>query len=101
MSELVHRYPNVNGLKLRTLNQAAREVMLAMASDWPFIMKTGTTVAYAERRVKEHLYNFNYIYDRLCRNTVDTEWLTSIEKKNKLFPDIDYRIFGRKEDGPS
>ena len=95
MSELVARYPDVNGLKHRTLNQAAREVMLAMASDWPFIMKTGTTVPYAERRVKEHLYNFNYIYERLCRNTVDTEWLTSIEKKNNLFPDIDYKIFSK------
>ncbi|MGC9312897.1 MAG: 1,4-alpha-glucan branching protein domain-containing protein, partial [Sediminispirochaetaceae bacterium] len=95
MSELVHRYPDVTGLKLRTLNQAAREVMLSMASDWPFIMKTGTMVPYAERRVKEHLYNFNYIYERLCRNTVDTEWLTTIEKKNNLFPDIDYKIFGK------
>jgi len=96
MSELVHRYPDVTGLKLRTLNQAAREVMLSMASDWPFIMKTGTSVTYAKRRVKEHLYNFNYIYERLCRNTVDTEWLTGIEKKNNLFPDIDYKIFGKK-----
>lgn len=95
MSELVHRYPDVTGLKLRTLNQAAREVMLSMASDWPFIMKTGTMVPYAERRVKGHLYNFNYIYERLCRNTVDTEWLTTIEKKNNLFPDIDYKIFGK------
>ena len=95
MSELVHRYPDVSGLKLRTLNQAAREVMLSMASDWTFIMKTGTTVPYAERRVKEHLHNFNYIYEKLCRNTVDTEWLTTIEKKNNLFPDIDYKIFGK------
>ncbi len=96
MSELVERYPDESGLKQRVLNQAAREVMLAMASDWPFIMSTGTTVPYAERRIKEHLYNFNYIYDRLCRNTVDTEWLTSIEKKQNLFPDIDYRIFKKK-----
>ncbi|MFP4267105.1 MAG: 1,4-alpha-glucan branching protein domain-containing protein [Spirochaetaceae bacterium] len=95
MVELVDRYPDETGLKLRVLDQAAREVMLAMASDWPFIMNTGTTVPYAERRIKEHLYNFNYIYDRLCRNTVDTEWLTTIEKKQNLFSDIDYRVFKR------
>ncbi|MFP4179150.1 MAG: glycoside hydrolase family 57 protein [Spirochaetaceae bacterium] len=95
MVELVDRYPDETGLKLRVLDQAAREVMLAMASDWPFIMNTGTTVPYAERRIKEHLYNFNYIYERLCRNTVDTEWLTTIEKKQNLFSDIDYRVFKR------
>jgi len=93
MTELAIRFPEEKGLKKRTLNQAAREVILAMASDWPFIMKNGTTVPYAVRRVKEHLHNFNRIYENLCRNTVNTEWLTSIEKKNNVFPDIDYLIF--------
>ncbi len=96
MSELVKRFPDEQGLKRRVLNQAAREVMLSQASDWPFIMKTGTTVPYAVKRVKEHLYNFNRIYENLCRNTVNTEWLTGVEKKNNVFPDIDYRIFGRE-----
>lgn len=93
MMELAHRFPNENGLKQRALNQAAREVLLSMSSDWPFIMKTGTTVPYAEKRVKEHIYNFNYIYDNLCRNTVDTAWLTVVAKKNNIFPDIDYMMF--------
>ncbi|ORC34299.1 glycoside hydrolase [Marispirochaeta aestuarii] len=97
MKDLVKRYPAESGLKLRVLNQAAREVLLSQASDWPFIIKTGTTIPYAEKRIKEHLYNFNRIYDNLCRNTVDTEWVTGIEKKNNVFPDIDYRIF--KENG--
>ncbi|MEW5815230.1 MAG: 1,4-alpha-glucan branching protein domain-containing protein, partial [Spirochaetota bacterium] len=94
MKELVKRFPNEKGLKERVLNQAAREVLLSQASDWPFIMKTGTTVPYAVSRVKEHIYNFTQIYENLCKNTVDTEWLTTIEKKNNIFPDIDYRIFG-------
>ena len=96
MAELVQRFPEESGLKLRVLNQAAREVLLSMSSDWPFIMKTGTTVPYAEKRIREHIHNFNYIYDNLCRNTVDTAWLTVVEKKNNIFPDIDYRIFGTK-----
>ena len=97
MGELVERFPDEQGLKQRTLNQAAREVLLSQASDWPFIMKTGTTVQYATRRIKEHLYNFNRIYDGLCRNSVNTEWLTNLEKKNNLFSDIDYRLFAAKE----
>ncbi len=95
MEELVIRFPNESGLKERVLNQAAREVMLAQASDWPFIMETGTTVPYAVRRVKEHLNNFNTIYDNLSRGNVNTEWLTKLEKRNNVFPDIDYRIFLR------
>lgn len=95
MMELVERYPDESGLKERALNQAAREVLLSQASDWPFIMKTGTTVPYAVKRVKAHIHNFNFIYESLCRNVVKTEWLTKLEKHNNLFPGINYRMFGK------
>ena len=98
MAELVRRFPDEKGLKERALNQAAREVLLSQASDWPFIMTTGIAEPYAIKRVREHIHNFLVIYDNLCRNTVDTEWLTNIEKKNNLFPDIDYRIFADTAD---
>ena len=101
MSELVDRYPNEKGLKGRALNQAAREVLLSQASDWPFIMHTGTTVSYAVSKVKEHLGNFLRIYDALCSGVVSTEWLTKLERKNNIFPDIDYRIFRRPDTGDS
>lgn len=93
MQELVERFPDEKGLKERTLNQAAREVLLAQASDWPFIMKAGTTVPYARKRIKTHIHNFNYIYDSLSRNTIKTEWLTKLEKKDNIFPFLDYRVF--------
>lgn len=93
MQELVTRFPNETGLKQRALAQAAREALLAQCSDWPFIIRAGTNVSYAVRRIKEHVNNFTTIYDSLCRGVVSTEWLTRIEKKNAIFPDIDYRIF--------
>ncbi|MFQ3621328.1 MAG: DUF1957 domain-containing protein, partial [Spirochaetales bacterium] len=93
MIDLVERYPDETGLKARALNQAAREVLLSQASDWPFIIHAGTTVPYAKRRVLEHLQNFTRIYDALCSGVVSTEWLTKLEKKNIIFPNIDYRIF--------
>lgn len=95
MGELVQRFPNAKGLKQRALNQAAREVLLSQASDWSFIMKTGTTVPYAVQRVKEHISNFNVIYDGLTKNVVETEWLTRTEKRNNIFQDIDYRLYKR------
>ncbi|MGH7951421.1 MAG: glycoside hydrolase family 57 protein, partial [Limisphaerales bacterium] len=39
------------GLKIRALKQAARELLLAQASDWPFILRAGTSPDYARRRV--------------------------------------------------
>jgi len=96
MVELVGRFPDVQGRKQRALNQAAREVLLSQASDWPLIIKSGTTVGYAERRVKEHISNFTRIYESLSANTMDTEWLTTLEKRNNLFPDLDYRVFQRR-----
>ena len=97
MQELVTRFPDESGLKKRVLDQAAREVLLAQASDWPFIMKTCLSADYARMRVKRHIFNFNKIYDNLCRNTVNTEWLTRIEKEDRIFPDLDYRIFGGRD----
>lgn len=93
MMELVDRFPDVQGRKERALNQAAREVLLSQASDWPLIIKIGTASEYAQRRVKEHIANFTKIYESLSSNTMDTEWLTSLEKRNNIFPNLDYRIF--------
>lgn len=97
MVELVRRYPDESGLKERALAQAAREVLLSQSSDWAFIMRAGTTVPYAERRVKEHIYNFTTIYDGLCRGSVDTEWLTRLERRHNLFPELDYRVFSSRK----
>jgi len=96
MIDLTDRYPEEKGLKGRALNQAAREVLLSQASDWPFIIHAGTTVSYAKRRIREHLQNFTRIYDALCSGVVSTEWLTKLEKRNIVFPELDYRIFSRR-----
>ncbi len=91
MAELVARFPDEGGLKERALNQAAREVLLSMASDWPFIMNARTVVPYAERRIKEHLLNFTRVYEALSQRNMGTEWLTAVEKKHPIFPDFNYR----------
>jgi 1,4-alpha-glucan branching enzyme len=92
MAELIERFPNETGLKRRALNQAAREILLSQSSDWPFIMNARTVVPYATSRVREHLANFNRIYDALSGGQMGTEWLTRLEKKNNIFPNLDYRL---------
>ncbi|MBU9888741.1 MAG: DUF1957 domain-containing protein [Candidatus Omnitrophica bacterium] len=93
MTELTHKFRGQNGMVSVALKQAARELFLAQSSDWAFIMHTGTMVPYAVKRTKEHLLNFNRIYDELIGNRLDVNWLRSLEGKNNLFPDVDYEVF--------
>ncbi|MFH1397137.1 MAG: 1,4-alpha-glucan branching protein domain-containing protein [Candidatus Omnitrophota bacterium] len=92
MTELVRSYSNTNGLFKRALNQALRELLLAQSSDWAFIMGTGTHTSYAVRRTKDHILNFTRLYEDIKSNSIDQEWLTEIEYKDNIFPEIDYRV---------
>jgi 1,4-alpha-glucan branching enzyme len=96
MSELAERFPNESGLRERILNQAAREVLLSMCSDWALLMRAGKSSGFARHQVEEPISNFARIYDMLCSNTVSTEWVTKLEKRNNLFPLINYRMFRKK-----
>jgi len=94
MVELARRHwAATNPLTVRALKQAARELMLAQASDWTFIMATGTTVPYATRRFNEHIVRFTRLYEDLTKGAVDEPYLASIEAQDNIFPDIDYRIY--------
>ena len=99
MVELAKRYPDresLDALTRRGLAQAAREVLLLQASDWAFILRTGTVVDYAKWRVEGHLNNFNKLYHDIPAHTIDASWLTDLESKDNLFPEIDYRVFARQ-----
>jgi 1,4-alpha-glucan branching enzyme len=93
MVELAHANPTADGLRLRALNQAARELMLAQSSDWAFIMKTGTTVPYANKRTTDHIVRFQKLYEDLSSGTVEEEYLGEVERRDNLFPDVDYRVY--------
>jgi 1,4-alpha-glucan branching enzyme len=96
MSELAERFPDDGGLKERALNQAARELLLSQASDWAFMLKNKTSPEYARSRLEENIKSFSNIYESLGGNYISTEWLTSLEKRHKLFPGINYRVFRKK-----
>jgi 1,4-alpha-glucan branching enzyme len=93
MTELARRHPSADGVARRALNQAARELLLMQSSDWPFIMRTGTTVPYATRRMNQHILRFNRLYDDLVAGRMSEPWLAELESRDNLFPDIDYRIY--------
>jgi 1,4-alpha-glucan branching enzyme len=93
MSELAARFPEPCPNTRRVLNQAARELLLAQSSDWAFIMKTGSMVSYAVRRTKNHLHNFNILYEQIMHNNIDLEELYKLECQHDIFPNINYRVF--------
>ena len=95
MVELARAFPEAQGLRQRALNQAARELVLLQSSDWAFIMKTGTMVPYAVRRVVEHTNQFNAIYDGIKKGALNEGWLKELEEKDNIFPTIDYRVYQR------
>jgi 1,4-alpha-glucan branching enzyme len=78
-----------NALIRRALNQAARELLLAESSDWPFIMKSGTMVPYANRRVRLHISRFTRLYEDIKKNTIDEDWLAEVEWRDNIFKDMD------------
>jgi len=88
LTELVRRFALPDAWQRRALNQAARELLLAQASDWPFILRTGTSPGYASKRVKDHLLRFTKLHDQLMLGNVDENWLAQIESRDNLFPEI-------------
>ncbi|RMG45399.1 MAG: DUF1957 domain-containing protein [Acidobacteria bacterium] len=82
--------------KGRILRQAVREAMLAQASDWPFLMSTGTAVEYATRRFTEHVQRFNRLDGMLGRVALegdDRRFLELCEERDGLFPSLDLADF--------
>jgi 1,4-alpha-glucan branching enzyme len=96
MIEMADRFPDNSGLKDRILNQAAREILLVMASDWPKMLYREESVEYARSQIDAGLKNFTAIYEALGSNYVSTEWLTKLEKQHNIFPHINYRVFRKK-----
>lgn len=97
MEQLASLFPDAQGDLRRALNQAARELLLAQSSDWPFIMKTGTMTEYAVRRFKEHIGRFTELYYQIIENRLNLQWLAEVEHRDNIFPWLDYRIYNPSE----
>jgi 1,4-alpha-glucan branching enzyme len=93
MTDLARQSPAPGAIKLRALKQAARELMLAQSSDWPFIMRTGTSPDYARKRFKDHILRFIALHEQLTTTMIDEKWLSQIESVDNIFPDVDYKYW--------
>jgi 1,4-alpha-glucan branching enzyme len=80
----------------RVLAQASRELLLLQASDWQFLITTGSARDYAERRVAEHYADFKRLSEMAHTvrggtplSTEAAETLHRLEREDFVFPDLD------------
>lgn len=97
MIDLTSRFKDDSGLKARSLNLAAKEILLAQSGDWPLMISEKINPEYAEQRFKESVLAFSTVFDSLGSNSISTEWLTRMEKKHTLFPEMNYMVFSSKQ----
>ncbi len=95
MVDLADLHPAAGGAVRRLLNQAARELVLAQSSDWAFIIKTATAVQYAVQRISDHIGRFNTLALRLSEGEINEDELADFEKRDNIFPEMDYSIYSR------
>jgi 1,4-alpha-glucan branching enzyme len=88
MTQMAIRFQGEKGVLKRALQQAARELLLAQASDWAFMLRTGNHKLYAERRLKAHLARFHRLSEQIRQRRVDEPFLADLEEKDNLFPQI-------------
>ncbi|MBJ7326673.1 MAG: DUF1957 domain-containing protein [Chthoniobacterales bacterium] len=94
MTELARRHARTRAAwKRDTLGQMARELLLAQASDWAFLMRTGTAHDYAVRRTKDHLLRFNRLGETLQKNRPDQDFLAACAERDNIFPEIEWRYY--------
>ena len=89
LEKLASAGPGVMALTSRALNQATRELLLAQASDWPFMINSGAMEAYATSRVKSHLLRFQRIKQQIESGAIDEARLETLETQDNIFPGID------------
>jgi 1,4-alpha-glucan branching enzyme len=100
MTDLADQFSDAGGLLLRALNQAAREVLLSQHSDWTFMIKNNTATEYAKRRIAEHIGRFTFLYEAIISGNIPEERLAEIEDRDRIFRDIDYRVFSSRQRMP-
>ncbi|HEC33877.1 MAG TPA: DUF1957 domain-containing protein [Chloroflexi bacterium] len=76
------------------LNQAARELLLLEASDWPFLVTTGQAREYAVQRFTGHVERFERLIASVEAGRPDQALAEELWEQDKVFPEVDFRWWG-------
>lgn len=95
MVALAAAHPSAEADLERVLNQAARELLLAQASDWPAMLSAGVPEERAGRW-RSYLARFAQLAEMAGRERLsasDSFMLEQLEEMDGPFPNLNYRIF--------
>ncbi|MGE3126315.1 MAG: glycoside hydrolase family 57 protein [Fimbriimonadaceae bacterium] len=86
------------------VTQCARELLLAEASDWQFLISTWSARDYAEVRFQDHVNRFEQlaaIAERIAQGesptAEDRRFLSECQQKDAPFPNLDPTIWSKQE----
>lgn len=88
-----HGLPQANSVSERALCQAARELLLAGASDWPFMLRAGTTDRYAIEQVRLHIKAFHFLLHQIKTCSLQEEDLNLMEKLHPAFSSVSLKSY--------
>jgi 1,4-alpha-glucan branching enzyme len=88
MDDLIAAHPEPEGLEARALNQAGRELLLAEASDWTFMINSGSMEEYATARAKNHLLRLHRLREQIESGGIDEVELRRLEEQDNIFTEI-------------
>jgi 1,4-alpha-glucan branching enzyme len=100
MERLVAAHPRARGDREAILAQAGRELLLLQSSDWPFLVSTGQAGEYAVERFLSHLERFGQLADLAGLPDLPSDARRLADETyelDKVFPDLDYRVFAERE----
>ncbi len=86
----------------RIVKQAAREMLLAEASDWQFLISTWSARDYSEARFEDHIKRFEQLAAMAARvhkgeplTTIEEEFLLDCEEKDAPFQELDLSYWAK------
>jgi 1,4-alpha-glucan branching enzyme len=88
MERLLREHSSTERLASRALAQAKRELFLAQASDWAFMIHSGAMAEYATRRTKRHLLRFYRLSKQIQKRSIDEDMLRAWERQDNIFPSL-------------
>ncbi|MDF1753481.1 MAG: DUF1957 domain-containing protein [Verrucomicrobiales bacterium] len=76
----------------RCLRQLSRDLLMAQASDWGFLLNNEASHDYAEAKVRGYLDAFDVVWG-ICTSFGDIAPLDELEKRYPIFADIEWDLF--------
>ncbi len=91
MEALALREP-ADAVRRRAMAQATRELLIAQASDWEFLITTGQAEEYARERFRTSLLRFERCLE-IARNGSENGDLAELERLDNPFRDADWSAY--------